>query len=139
LFVVFNSKRNGKKTFFENADCKFNAFLFLSFLLILQPPKTTTAAPAAKPAAKKTGAAPKKGPMKKTKTALQANPLFPSRARSSRIGGDLRVSDFSFFNLLFVQNNNSLLVSRFHSQKLRTYLDLFVGQNTSDFSVNERS
>jgi len=54
------------------------------------PPKTTTAAPAAKPVAKKTGAAPKKGPMKKTKTPLQANPLFPSRARSSRIGGDLR-------------------------------------------------
>jgi hypothetical protein len=69
---------------------------FFLFLFVVQPPKTTTAAPAAKPAAKKTGAAPKKGPMKKTKTALQANPLFPARARSARIGGDLRVSDFSF-------------------------------------------
>lgn len=54
------------------------------------PPKTTSA-PAAKPAPKKTGAAPKgKGPMKKTKKALEPSPLFPARARSSRIGGDVR-------------------------------------------------
>lgn len=55
------------------------------------PPKTTT--PAAKPAAtgKKTGAAPKgKGPMKKTKKPRESNPLFPTRARSARIGGDIR-------------------------------------------------
>jgi len=51
------------------------------------PPKTAT--PAAKPAAKKTGAT-KKGPMKKTKGPLGANPLFPARARSFRIGGDVR-------------------------------------------------
>jgi len=55
------------------------------------PPKTTTPAPAAKPAPKKTGAAPKgKGPIKKSKKPLEANPLFPARARSSRIGGDIR-------------------------------------------------
>jgi len=55
------------------------------------PPQTTTPAAAVKPAGKKVGAAPKgKGPIKKSKGPKPANPLFPARARSFRIGGDIR-------------------------------------------------
>ena len=76
------------------------------------PPKTTTQAPAAKPAAKKAGAT-KKGPMKKTKGPLGPNPLFPARA-------------------IFQNRLMSVL-------REQTYPALFFGQSMSDSNVKRRS
>jgi len=54
------------------------------------PPKTTAKpAAAAAPAAKKVGAKPAAG-KKATKAPTVANPLFPARSKSNRIGGDIR-------------------------------------------------
>ncbi len=55
------------------------------------PPKPA-AKPVAKEVTKKVGAKPTG---KKVKAPSVANPLFPSRPKSARIGGDIRVRAFS--------------------------------------------